>query len=81
MWSLQYFQKKIIFIFCPLKHKKTGLKSCYNRPQTFFHKYGPAAQTRTEMIFHIMNMSQDLSVSLSVVGCYVTISDFLATSE
>ncbi len=33
----------------------------------YFQKYGPAAQTSPELIFHVMNMSQDLFVSLSVM--------------
>ena len=32
----------------------------------FFHMYGPAAQTSPELIFHIINMSKDSSVSLSI---------------
>ena len=36
-------------------------------PKLFFHTTGPAAQTSPELIFHIINMSQDSSVSLSVL--------------
>ena len=36
-------------------------------PKLFFHKYGPAAQNSPELIFHIINMFQDSSVSLSVI--------------
>ena len=36
-------------------------------PNFFFHSTGPSAQTSPELIFHIMNTSQDSSVSLSVV--------------
>ena len=43
--------------------KKRASKVALNRPQIFFHKYGPAAQN---LFFHIMNMSQDSSVSLPV---------------
>ena len=64
---VQYFQKKNIFNFCPWKHKKRASKVAHNRPQTFFHSTGPAAQTSPELIFHIINMSQDSSVSLSVL--------------
>ena len=46
--------------------KKTPSKVAHNRPQTFFSSTGPAAQTSPELIFHIINMSQDSSVSLSV---------------
>ena len=41
-------------------------KVAHNRPQTFFSSTGPAAQTSPELIFHIINMSPDPSVSLSV---------------
>ena len=33
----------------------------------FFSSTGPAAQTSPELIFHVINMSQDSSVSLSVM--------------
>ena len=36
-------------------------------PKLFCHSTGLAAQTSPELIFHIINMSQDSSVSLSVV--------------
>ena len=35
-------------------------------PKLFFHKYSAAAQNSPELIIHIINMSQDSSVSLSV---------------
>ena len=38
-----------------------------NGPQLFFHKYGPAAQTSPELIFYVINTSQDASVLLSVI--------------
>ena len=47
--------------------KKLTSKVAHNRPQTFFHSTGPAAQTSPVLIFHIINMSQDSSVCLSVV--------------
>ena len=28
----------------------------HNRPHIFFHKYGPAAQTSPELIFHIIDI-------------------------
>ena len=51
------------------------MKTLKNKPQKlliigpnfFFHSNGLAAQTRPELIFHIINMSQDSSVSLSVM--------------
>ena len=51
---------------CFHEQKKQASKVAHNRPQTFFYKYGPAAQTSPEFIFHIINMSQDSSVSFSV---------------
>ena len=36
-------------------------------PKLFFHSTGLAAQTSPELIFHILKMSQDSSVSLSVI--------------
>ena len=62
MRTLHYFQ--FFFFFCPWKRQAP--KVAHNRPQTFFHSTGPAAQTSPELIFHII-MSQDSSVSLSVV--------------
>ena len=50
--------------------KNRASKVAHKRPQTFFHSIGPAAQTSPELIFHIMNTSQDSSVSLSVDRCY-----------
>ena len=44
--------------------KKPASKVAHNRPQTFFSSTGPAAQTSPELIFHIIKMSQDPSVSL-----------------
>ena len=37
-------------------------------PKLFYHSTGPAAQTSPEFIFHIINMSQDSFISLSVVS-------------
>jgi hypothetical protein len=48
------------------KLKKLPSKVAHNRPQTFFSCTGPAAQTSPELIFHVINMSQDTSVLLSV---------------
>ena len=48
-----------------MKTKKTASKVAHNRPQTFFSQYCLAAQTSPELIFHIINTSQDSSVSLS----------------
>ena len=53
--------------------KKTGFSPVKNTsqkligPNFFFHSTGLAAQTSPELIFHIINMSKDSSVSLSVV--------------
>ena len=65
--TLQYFLKNSKLIFCPWKHKKRASKVAHNRPQTFFSQYCPAAETSQELISNIMNMSQDSSVSLSVI--------------
>ena len=46
--------------FCPQKQKKQASKVTHNRPKPFFLLSSP------EFIFHIMNMSKDSSVSLSV---------------
>ena len=50
----------------PQKKKKTPSKVAHNRPITFFFMYWPADQTSPELIFHVINMSQDASVLLSV---------------
>ena len=63
---LQYFQFFFVF-FGHENMKKTPSKVAHNRPQTFFSSTGPAAQTSPELIFHVINMSQDSSVSLSVI--------------
>ena len=39
--TLQYFQKKIKFIFCPWKLKKRASNVAHNQPQTFFSLYWP----------------------------------------
>ena len=49
-------------------HKKKPSQVAHNQPQTFFHSTGPAAQTSPELIFHIINMSQDSSVYWSVIN-------------
>ena len=64
--TLQYFQKKLNLFFAHENIKKRASKFAHNRPQTFFSQYCPAAQTSPELIFHIINMSQDPSISLSV---------------
>ena len=46
-------------------------------PKLFFHSTGPAAQTSPELIFHIINMSQDSSVSLSVTLWFFLCFEFL----
>ena len=43
--------------------KRVGL---INGPQLFFHKYGPAAQTSPELIFHIIKCRERAFVVLSV---------------
>ena len=67
MRTLQYLQKKFNLFFAHENLKKQASKVAHNRSQTFFHSTSPAAQTSPELIFHIINMSQDSSVSLSVV--------------
>ena len=49
-----------------MKTPHENLKVAHNRPKPFF--YTPAQPTAhsPELIFHIINMSQDASVSLSV---------------
>ena len=51
--------------------KKQSSKVAHNRPQTFFSSTGLAAQTSPELIFHIIYMSQDPSVSLSVIKVFI----------
>ena len=60
--------QKINLFFAHENIKKTASKVAHNRPQTFFSSTGPAAQTSPELIFHIINMSQVPSVSLSVTA-------------
>ena len=55
-----------IFEFCLWIHKNGSQKLLIIGPKLFFHKYGPAAQTSPELIFHIINMSQDSSESVSL---------------
>jgi hypothetical protein len=63
-FSADVFKKKIDLFFAHENMKKLHSKVTHNRPQTlFFHKYGPAAQTSKELIFHIIKISQDSSVS------------------
>ena len=62
--DIKIFSEKIYIYFCPWKRTS---KVAHNRPQTFFSQYCLAAQTSPELIFHIINMSQGSSVSLSVI--------------
>ena len=60
------FSKKNVFL--PTKSWKNLLqKLLIIGPKTFFSCTGPAAQTSPELIFHVINMSQDASALLSVV--------------
>jgi hypothetical protein len=61
------FSKKNWIFFCPWKHKKRPQKLLIIGHKLFFHKYSPVAKTSPELIFHIINMSQNSSVSLSVI--------------
>ena len=61
------FKKLLNLFFARENIKKRGSKVAHNLPQIFFSQYSPAAQTSPELIFDITNMSQDSSVSLSVV--------------
>ena len=62
------FSKKNSNLFFAHENIKNGpQKLLIIGPKLFFHKYGPAAQTSPELIFHIINMSQDSSVSLSEI--------------
>ena len=69
-FSMQLFSADaIIFsIFLPLKTYENTLKSCSLSAPYFFFTYWLVAQTRPELIFHVINMSQDASVLLSVVS-------------
>jgi hypothetical protein len=64
------FKKYSNLFFANKNIKKRASKVAHNSPETFFHMYGPAAQTSPELIFHIINMPQDSSFSLSVVDTY-----------
>ena len=64
--TLQYFQKILKLFFVHENFKNGPQKLLIIGPQTFFSQYCPAAKTSPELIFHIINMSQDSSVSLSV---------------
>ena len=68
------FRKNLTFFFDPEIVKKRASKVAHNRPKPFFSQSSPAHIP--ELIFHIMNMSQDASVSLSVDQTQVTVSDF-----
>ena len=58
--------KKMNLFFAHENIKELRSKVAHNWPQTFFHKYSSAAHTNPELIFHIIKMSQDSSVSWSV---------------
>ena len=63
---------KIFYFFAPENMKKKRPKKLLIiGPRLFFHSTGPAAQISPESIFHIINMSQDSSVSLSVIMTYI----------
>ena len=53
------FKKKLNLFFAHENIKKWASKVAHNRPQTLFSQYCPALQTSPELIFHIVNMSQD----------------------
>ena len=61
------FSKKLNSFFAHENIKNGPLKLLIIGPKLFFHSIGPATQTSPELIFHIINMSQDSSVPLSVV--------------
>jgi hypothetical protein len=61
------FKKTLIYFLTMKKLKNGPQKLLIIGPKHFFHKYGPAAQTSPELIFYIINMSQDSYVSLSVL--------------
>ena len=48
--------------------KKRSQKLLITGPKLFFHKYGQAAQTSPELIFHIIKCREQASVLLSVVS-------------
>ena len=77
---LKYFQKEFMFIFAHERIKKGPQKLLIIAPKPFFHSTGLAAQTSPELIFHIIDMSQDSSVSLSVkkmaCGIYHVVTAF-----
>ena len=61
---LKYFQKEFMFIFAHEHIKKGPQKLLIIAPKPFFHSTGLAAQTSPELIFHIIDMSQDSSILL-----------------
>ena len=71
------FKKKLNLFFAHENINNRASKVAHNRPKLFFHKYSPAAQTSPELIFHIINMSQDSSVSLSVAQVLPTLALYL----
>ena len=59
-----------IFFFALENIKIMPSKIAHNRPQAFFYMYGPAAQTGTELIFHIIKFRDQASVLLFVINTY-----------
>ena len=69
LFSMQLFSADamIFSIFFALENiKNPPSKDAHNRPNNFYFMYWLAAQTSPELIFHVINMSQDASVLLSV---------------
>ena len=62
-----FSKKKKIIYFLPMKNLKNKSQKLLTIGLNVFHSPGPAAQTSLELIFRIINMSQDSSVSLSVM--------------
>ena len=79
--TLQYFQKKLNLFFAHENINKQASKVAHNQPQTFFSQYCLAAQTSQELIFHIIDISQDSSVSLSVMEMCVEGRFFFKISQ
>ena len=71
MRTLQYFQKIFELIFAHKYLKKRASKVAHNLPKPFFHSPAQPTAHSPELIFHIINMAQDSSVSLSVIHIYL----------
>ena len=69
------FKKKFKYSFDPEKVKKWASKVAHNRPKPFFSKSSPAHSPK--LIFHIINISQDSSVSLSVLKIVLALTRIL----